>query len=116
MRHICQVCGREFDGHPSAKNCSIRCMQRGKHIRRQQRQHSTYTATVSDSPYQYILDSVDAETLSRIYADVQTHVYPKDIRINGPLPPNVARPPDIHLTLAPDHTLIYHTSRELVLE
>jgi hypothetical protein len=115
MLKICQHCGREFHGHPSALNCSIACQQRAKHARRKQREHSNYKPIPPESPYQLIFDNIDAGMLALIYADIQVHVYPKDIRINGPLPPNVPRPPDIHLVNGGDHHLVYHASRELLL-
>lgn len=115
MQKICQVCGRPFEGHPSAKNCSLRCTQRGKHLRRKEREAGYYPLEKPLSPYAFIYDNVTAEILTQIYNDVLLHAYDRDIRINGPLPPNVPRPPDVYLIDAGDHHLVYHRSRELVL-
>src|SRR5258705_2265318 len=112
MLKTCQVCGRLFDGHPSARNCSIKCLQRHKHRRRKQREGPAQTDT--DSPYQLIVTNISAEMLSTLYTNTSLHVYPKDIRINGPIPADVPRPSDVVLENLQDHHVIYHKSRQLV--
>ena len=112
MLKICQVCGRAFNGHPSAKSCSIKCQQRGKQIRRKEREAATLPPLITDdSPYQLVTANITAETLSNLYTSTLLHLYPRDIRIDGPIPPGVARPPDVILENLGDHHVIYHKAR-----
>jgi hypothetical protein len=114
QQKTCPVCGRSFDAHPNATYCDITCANRAAYRRRSQRRFRKSTAP--SSPYQFIYDNVTADQLAQIYTDIQTHVYERDIRINGALPLNVPRPADVHLITATDHHLAYHASRELILD
>ena len=110
MLKTCQVCGRPFNGHPTAKSCSIKCQQRGKQARRKEREANT-TAIFAESPYQLVMSNITPETLSTLYTNTLLHIYPRDIRLNGPIPPNVPCPPDIILENLGDHHVIYHKAR-----
>jgi hypothetical protein len=115
MLHTCQICGRPFNGHPSARNCSLSCVQRGKHQRRKQREHSFYVPTPPESPYAFIYTDISPDILSQVYSDIQTHIYDRDIRINGALPTGIPCPPDVILENLGDHYVAYHKSRQLIL-
>jgi hypothetical protein len=115
MQKICPVCQQQFEAHPNAIYCTITCANRAAYHRRSARSFNKATIQTPNSPYAFIYDNVTAEVLTQIYNDVLLHAYDRDIRINGPLPPNVPRPTDVYLIDAGDHHLVYHRSRELVL-
>lgn len=115
MQKTCPICNRQFNAHPNATYCDLTCANRAAYRRRSARRLRNATPPPA-SPYQAVLDNISTEALAKTYLDVQTHVYSRDIRINGPLPPNVPKPSDICLLDAGDHYLVYHASRpELLL-
>src|SRR4029077_20188672 len=109
MKKTCPVCHEQFDAHPNATYCTITCANRAAYRRRSERRFRK--ATAPSSPYQFIYADPDAPTLAGIYLDIQTHVYERDIRINGLLPSAVPCPPDVVLENLGDHYVVYHKSR-----
>jgi hypothetical protein len=91
VQKICPSCLRAFDAHPAAIYCSINCVQRAKRRRRTQR--ASYKAlSPDDSPNQAEYVNISAEDLARVYADIVIHVFEKDIKLIGTIPPNVPKP------------------------
>ena len=91
LLRTCPVCARQFDAHPNAIYCDITCSNKAAYRRRSARR--LRKATAPTSPYQFIFDNIDGETLSRIYADVQTHIYNEPSASTAPYPPTSQSPP-----------------------
>jgi hypothetical protein len=108
------LCLRAFDAHPAAIYCSISCRQRAKHRRRTQR--AAYKAAPDDSPNQAEFVNISAEDLARVYADIIVHVFEKDIKLVGTIPPNVPKPEDVILHSVPgtNYSIAYHRIRGLL--
>ncbi len=118
IQKVCPICDRIFAAHPNAIYCTTTCATRAGRRRRSSREKQalpTETPTLAaDSPYQLIVTNITAEVLSTLYNNVSLHIYPKDIRIDGPIPSGVPHPPDVILEDLGDHHVIYHKSRQLV--
>lgn len=110
LTKTCPVCIRQFDGHPSAIYCSPTCVQRAKRRRRLDR--SRYKPAPEDSPNQAEYTNISAAELTKVYADIITHVYEKDIKLVGTIP-KIPCPPDIVLTKVPgtNYHIAYHKIR-----
>lgn len=116
IQKVCPICQRIFAAHPNAIYCTTTCATRAGRRRRSSRekQHPAETPSLgADSPYQLIVTNITADVLSTLYANVSLHIYPKDIRIDGPIPPGVPCPSDVILENLGDHHVIYHKSRSL---
>lgn len=115
VQKTCPSCLRAFDAHPAAIYCSINCVQRAKRRRRTQR--ASYKAlSPDDSPNQAEYVNISAEDLARVYADIVIHVFEKDIKLIGTIPPNVPKPEDVILTNVPgtNYSIAYHRVRALM--
>src|SRR5258708_34839796 len=110
LTKTCPVCTRPFDAHPSAIYCSPTCVQRAKRQRRLER--SRYKPDFQDSPNQAEYTNISAPELTKVFADIITHVYEKDIKLIGTIP-KVPCPPDIVLTKVPgtNYHIAYHKIR-----
>ena len=111
LAKTCPVCTRQFDAHPSAIYCSLSCVQRAKRRRRLDRIRYKL-ASPEDSPTQSEYTNMSGALLTKVYADIITHAYEKDIKLTGTIP-EVHRPPDVILTKVPgtNYHIAYHKIR-----
>jgi hypothetical protein len=115
VQKTCPSCLRAFEGHPDALYCSLTCIRRAKRQRRRERAgYKHLPAEGSPNEAEYV--NISAENLRRVYADIVTHVYERDIKLIGAVPPGVPKPEDVILTDVPgtNYALAYHRVRAVI--
>jgi hypothetical protein len=115
VQKTCPFCLRHFDAHPAAIYCSLACRQRAKWRRRTQRvKYKAFSPEDSPNEAEYV--NISAEDLARVYADIIVHVYERDIKLIGTIPPNVPKPSDVVLQNVPgtNYSIAYHRVRALM--
>src|SRR6267142_587764 len=117
IQKVCPICQRIFAAHPNAIYCTTVCATRAGRRRRSSREKQSREPSTpviqKESPYEFTLENISAETLIGLYASTALNIYSKDIRIDGPIPPDVPCPPDVILEYLNDHHVIYHKSRAI---
>jgi hypothetical protein len=117
VQKTCPSCLRDFDAHPAAIYCSINCVQRAKRRRRLERSGYKPAPLPDESgPNEAEYTDISAEDLARVYADIVTHVYERDIKLVGDIPPDVPKPDDVVLTNVPgtNYSIAYHRIRAVM--
>jgi hypothetical protein len=115
VQKTCPSCLRAFDAHRDAIYCSLACIRRAKRQRRRERAgYKQLSPEGSPNEAEYV--NISAEDLARVYADIVTHVYERDIKLIGDIPPNVPKPPDVILNDVPgtNYSLAYHRIRAVI--
>jgi hypothetical protein len=117
IQKTCPSCLRAFDAHPAAIYCSINCVQRAKRRRRMER--SGYKAAPlpeEAGPNEAEYTDISPEDLRRVYNDIVLHVYERDIKLIGDIPPDVPKPEDVILTNVPgtNYSIAYHRIRAVM--
>ena len=112
---VCPACQNAFDGHPSAIYCSLNCVQKAKRRRRTQRDTTRFEPE-PDGPNEAEYENISADELTKVYDDIVTHIYEKDIKLIGTIP-DVPRPDDVILTKVPgtNYAIAYHKARALLI-
>jgi hypothetical protein len=116
VQKTCPSCLRAFDAHRDAVYCSLACIRRAKRQRRRERAGYKQLSAVEGSPNEAEYVNISAEDLARVYADIVTHVYERDIKLIGAVPPDVPKPPDVILNDVPgtNYALAYHRIRAVI--
>jgi hypothetical protein len=117
VQKTCPSCLRAFDAHPAAIYCSISCVQRAKRRRRMERSNYKFTPLPDEAgPNEAEYTNISAADLARVYADIVLHVYERDIKLVGTIPPNVPKPEDVVLTNVPgtNYSIAYHRIRAVM--
>jgi hypothetical protein len=117
VQKTCPSCLRAFDAHPAAIYCSISCVQRAKRRRRMERSNYKFTLLPDEAgPNEAEYTNISAADLARVYDDIVLHVYERDIKLVGTIPPNVPKPEDVVLTNVPgtNYSIAYHRIRALM--